>query len=247
MSRWKAASIHLSISIAVGLLVFALLFLVWFPQPYFNAAGGQHLILVLLGVDLVLGPMLTLILFKSGKNGMLFDLCMIGLMQSAALVYGMHVITQSRPVFVVAVVDRFNVITPADLDPSDLAEGTKPEFRSLSWTGPRIIAAQLPQSGEERTHLMFQGPGGKDVQNYPKYYVDYREEAQNLLMRAKPITSLRSAHPDAMPILDQWFADHLHTESEVVWMPVVTRNSGFTMLLDKRTGEVLDALPIYAW
>ncbi|HQX34612.1 MAG TPA: TfpX/TfpZ family type IV pilin accessory protein [Dokdonella sp.] len=247
MSRWKAASIHLSISIAVGLLVFALLFLVWFPQPYFNAAGGQHLILVLLGVDLVLGPMLTLILFKSGKNGMLFDLCMIGLMQSAALVYGMHVITESRPVFVVAVVDRFNVITPADLDPSDLAEGTKPEFRSLSWTGPKIIAAQLPQSGEERTHLMFQGPGGKDVQNYPKYYVDYHEEAQNLRMRAKPITSLRSAHPDAMPILDQWFADHLHTESEVVWMPVVTRNSGFTMLLDKRTGEVLDALPIYAW
>ncbi|MBK6375898.1 MAG: hypothetical protein IPF61_02750 [Xanthomonadales bacterium] len=247
MSRWKAASIHLSISIAVGLLVFALLFLVWFPQPYFNAAGGQHLILVLLGVDLVLGPMLTLILFKSGKNGMLFDLCMIGLMQSAALVYGMHVITESRPAFVVAAIDRFNVITPADLDPSDLAEGTKPEFRSLSWTGPKIIAAQLPQSGEERTHLMFQGPGGKDVQNYPKYYVDYHEEAQNLRMRAKPITSLRSAHPDAMPILDQWFADHLHTESEVVWMPVVTRNSGFTMLLDKRTGEVLDALPIYPW
>ena len=247
MSRWKAASIHLSISIAVGLLVFALLFLIWFPQPYFNAAGGQHLILVLLGVDLVLGPMLTLILFKSGKKGMLFDLCLIGIVQSAALVYGMHVITQSRPVFVVAVVDRFNVITPADLDPSDLAEGAKPEFRSLSWTGPRIIAARLPQDPDERTHLMFQGPGGKDVQNYPKYYVDYQEEAQNLLTRAKPIASLRSAHADVMPILDQWFADHQHKESEVVWVPVVTRNSSITMLLDKQTGEVLDALPIYPW
>ncbi len=115
MSRWKAASIHLSISIAVGLLVFALLFLVWFPQPYFDAAGGQHLILVLLGVDLVLGPLLTLILFKSGKKGMLFDLYLIGLVQSAALVYGMHVIVQARPAFIVAAIDRFNVVAANEL------------------------------------------------------------------------------------------------------------------------------------
>ena len=86
MSRWKAASIHLSISILVGLLVLALLFLVWYPEPYFEAAGGQHLIVVLLGVDLVLGPLMTLILFKSGKWGMRFDLWMIGIIQSAALV-----------------------------------------------------------------------------------------------------------------------------------------------------------------
>ncbi|MBL0165374.1 MAG: hypothetical protein IPP82_17470 [Xanthomonadales bacterium] len=68
MSRWKAASIHLSISVFVGLLVLALLFLVWYPQPYFNAAGGQALIIFLLGVDIVLGPLLTLVLFKSGKK-----------------------------------------------------------------------------------------------------------------------------------------------------------------------------------
>ncbi|HPG95297.1 MAG TPA: hypothetical protein PLR28_12145, partial [Dokdonella sp.] len=108
MSRWKAAAIHLSISITVGLLTLALLFLVWFPQPYFEAAGGEHLIIVLLCVDLVLGPLLTLILFKSGKKGMLFDLWMIGILQSAALVYGLYVIAEARPVFIVAAVDRFN-------------------------------------------------------------------------------------------------------------------------------------------
>jgi len=247
MSRWKAASIHLSISIAIGLLVFALLFFVWFPQPYFDAAGGQALIIILLGVDIVLGPMLTLLLFKSGKRGMLFDLWMIGIVQSAALVYGLYVIAESRPVFVVAVVDRFNVITPADIDPVDLAEGKKVEFRNLSWTGPKLIAAKLPPKGKELTDLMLQGPGGKDVQNYPKYYVDYSDEAQDLLTHAKTVAALRKSHPDSAPILDRWLATHARKEGEIAWVPVDARKSSLTMLLDAKTGEVLDTLPIYPW
>jgi hypothetical protein len=247
MSRWKAASIHLSISITIGLLVLALLFLVWYPQPYFDAAGGQHLIVVLLGVDLVLGPMLTLILFKSGKKGMLFDLWMIGIVQSTALAYGLYVIAESRPVFIVAAVDRFNVITAVDLEPADLANGSKPEFRSLSWTGPRLVGAQLPPRGKELTELMFQGPGGKDIQNYPKYYVEYAEVASSLLQRAKPLEKLRKAHREAAPILDDWLKNHQLGEDQVVWVPVMARKSSLSMLLDSRTGEVLGALPIYPW
>jgi len=247
MSRWKAAAIHLSISITVGLLTLALLFLVWFPQPYFEAAGGEHLIIVLLCVDLVLGPLLTLILFKSGKKGMLFDLWMIGILQSAALVYGLHVIAQARPVFIVGVVDRFNVVAAADLDPSDLALGSKPEFQTLSWTGPRLIAGKVPPAGKERTKLIFQGPLGKDVQDYPKYYVDYADEARHLLERAEPLAKLRQAQPDSSATLDPWLAENGRDEKSVVWVPIIARKSSLTMLLDAQSGEVLEALPIYPW
>lgn len=247
MSRWKAASIHLSISILVGLLVLALLFLVWYPEPYFEAAGGQHLIVVLLGVDLVLGPLMTLILFKSGKKGMLFDLWMIGIIQSAALVYGLHVIAESRPVFIVAAVDRFNVMAPADIEPEDLAAGKKPEFQSLSWTGPRLVGAQLPPVGRERTKLIFQGPGGKDVQNYPKYYVDYETVATGILGRAKPLSKLRAGNPQAGPLLEEWLQTNRREEHDVVWVPVMARKSSVTMLLDAHSGEPLDAIDIYPW
>ena len=247
MSRWKAAAIHLSISFLIGLLVLALLFLVWYPQPYFDAAGGQHLIIVLLGVDLVLGPLLTLILFTSGKKGMLFDLWMIGIFQTSALIYGLVVIAEARPVFIVAAVDRFDLVSAADIDPLDLAEGKEPRFRTLSWTGPRLIGAQLPPRGKERTELMFHGPGGKDVQHFPKYYVDYESAAQRLLEHAKPVAALRKAHPDAGPVLDQWLSESGRKESDVVWVPIVARKSSLTMLLEARTGAVLDALPIYPW
>jgi len=59
MSRWKAAAIHSSISIVVALAVGILLLGVWYPPPYFHAAGADQLILLLVGVDLVLGLLLT--------------------------------------------------------------------------------------------------------------------------------------------------------------------------------------------
>ena len=247
MSRWKAASIHLSISIAVGLLVFALLFLVWFPQPYFDAAGGQHLILVLLGVDLVLGPLLTLILFKSGKKGMLFDLYLIGLVQSAALVYGMHVIVQARPAFIVAAIDRFNVVAANELDPADLAKASRPEFRSISWTGPRLVAARLPTDPEKSLALMNSGLAGKDIEKFPEYYVPYAEEANGLLAHAKKIDGLRHSSPAAEVAVSAWLDKHHRDSDSVVWLPIVARQASSTMLLDAHSGEVLDALSINPW
>jgi hypothetical protein len=247
MSRWKAASIHLSISISVGLLVLALLFLVWYPQPYFDAAGGQQLVIILIGVDLVLGPMLTLVLFKSGKKGMLFDLCMIAVVQASALVYGLHVIAQARPVFIVAAVDRFNVVSANDLDPADLAKGKRPEFRSLSLTGPRLVAARLPTDVEKSNALVVSGLAGKDIEKLPEYYVPYDEEATSMLKRAKTADALRRSIPEAAPKFDAWLKSHDRTDADVAWLPIVARRASLTMLLDARTGKVLDAVPLDPW
>ena len=247
MSRWKAAAIHLSISVLVGLLVLALLFLVWYPQPYFSAAGGQALILILLGVDIVLGPMLTLILFKSGKKNLMFDLCLIALIQVSALVYGLYVIAQARPVFIVAAVDRFEVVSANALDPADLAKGKKAEYRQLSWTGPRLVAAKPPSDSAQRSDLLFSALAGKDIQAFPEYYVAYAEEATNLLKRAHPLPQLRQSKPHAEPLLARWLKIHQRDDSEVVWLPIAAKRASLTMLLDAKSGAVLDALPVDPW
>src|SRR5690606_27378733 len=126
MTRWKAALINLSISILIGLLILALVFFFWYPQPYFVAAGGRHLVVVLFAVNVVLGPLLTLIVFSSGKKGLKFDLCMIGAFQVSALIFGLVVIAEARPAFIVAVVDRFELVAANDLDRKDLADGQQP-------------------------------------------------------------------------------------------------------------------------
>lgn len=247
MSRWKAASIHLSISVFVGLLVLALLFLVWYPQPYFNAAGGQALIIILLGVDIVLGPLLTLVLFKSGKKNLALDLCLIATIQASALIYGLYVIAQARPVFIVAAVDRFEVVSANTLDAAELAKGSEPEFRQLSWSGPRLVAAKLPVDADKRSDLLFSSLAGKDIQAFPEFYVAYAEEAPNLLKRAHPLAGLRQSKPDCATLITNWLKKHQRDESDIVWLPITAKKAALTMLLDAKTGATLDALPIDPW
>ena len=86
---------------------------------------------------MALGPLLTLVVFKSGKRGMKFDLAVIGLVQLAALIYGAHIVFLARPAFIVFVKDRFEMVAVVDLDPAEVAKAKVPEFRSLSWTGDR--------------------------------------------------------------------------------------------------------------
>jgi len=247
MSRWKAAAIHVSISALIGLISATLIFFVWYPHPYSQAAGADQLVLLLLGVDVVLGPLLTLIVFRAGKWGMRFDLTVIAIAQACAFLYGTSVVVRARPAFIVANVDRFSLVTANDIEPADYAKAKRVEFASAPWTGPRIIGAQLPTDVHERNNLAFSGPGGKDIDVMPQYYVDYTTVARDLLQRAKPIDELVRAHPDARLPIDAWLRKRGYTATGIRWVPLTARRATLTMLLDANTGIALDALPITPW
>lgn len=246
MSRWKAAAIHLSISVMIGIAAAALIFGIWYPPPYSHAAGADHLVLVLLCVDAVLGPTLTLIVYRHGKKGMRFDLAVIAVLQACAFSYGMHVVTGSRPAFIVAAVDRFVMVAANELEAADLANGREPEFRSLSWTGPRIVYAERPTDRSEHNDLLFSGAGGKDLEKFPKYYVDYITHSASLLERAHSLDKVHDT-PAAHALVDAWLLKHPYPRADVVWVPLVARRDDMTMLLDRNSGEVLGALPIDPW
>jgi len=247
MSRWKAAAIHLSLSIVVAIAVGALLFGVWYPPPYFHAAGADVLVLLLVGVDVVLGPLMTLIVFKSGKKGLRFDLACIAIVQTIALVYGLSVTLRSRPVFLVAAVDRFMLISASDLDEVDLTQGSKPEFRTLSWTGPRLVGTRLPEPGEERNDILFSAVAGKDIEKYPRYYVDYAQAAPHLLEKAKPLDALTKLDSEAVTRLDTAVHASGKARDAIVWVPVVARKAVLVMLLDRAGGQPLNAVAINPW
>jgi hypothetical protein len=166
MSRWKAAGIHLSINAVIALLAAGLIYGIWYPHPYSQAAGAGTLVLLLLGVDLVLGPLLTLVVFKVGKKGLKFDLAAIAILQVCAFVYGLHVVAAARPAFIVGVIDRFVLVSANELDQADLDKATNPEFRSAPWTGPKLVGAQLPTDSKLRNDIVFSGAAGKTWRNF---------------------------------------------------------------------------------
>ena len=116
--RFAAAGIHLAISALIALAAAALVFGLWFPGLYRLMSGGQSLFVLVVSVDVVLGPLLTLAVFDRTRKSirhLRMDLLVIALLQTAALGYGLHTVMAVRPVALVFEVDRFRVVTAADV------------------------------------------------------------------------------------------------------------------------------------
>ena len=195
MNRWKAAAIHLSISLVVAALIVALLYFVWFPSPYFAAAGASGLILLLMGVDVCIGPLLTLLVVNRGKAPKLLrmDLTVIGVLQAIAFVYGLHVVIGARPVFIVAEVDRLVMVSADQLNDADLAKGDRAEFRRRSLTGPVLVGALPPKGGISADFALQVMATGKDIDQLPRYYLPYDQVIDAVLKHAMPLASLKHA------------------------------------------------------
>lgn len=246
MSRWKAAAIHSTISAAIALLIGLLLFGIWYPPPYFHAGGGDELVL-LIGVDLAIGPLLTLIVFRSGKRWLLFDLATIGVLQTIALVYCISVSLRSRPIFLVGEPDRFVLVAANEITDADLAQGHEPRFRLRSWTGPQLVAAVLPTDVGERNDLAFDALAGRDIDNQPKYYRDYAEARASLLKNAKPLGALLAVNPEYGPLIAKATSTSHRDSDDIVWIPLQARKADIVMLLDARSAQPLRALELDPW
>jgi hypothetical protein len=244
MSRWKASAIHLLLSAAIAGSVILFMLEVWYPWPLFEAAGGSRLVLVLVAVDVTLGPLITLIIFKAGKKGLRFDLTVIAAVQLAALAYGIHTLYLARPVYLAFTVDRFDLVTAKDLDPADLERVTRPEFKRPPLGRPRYIAAVLPSDPDERGKILNTSLQGKDLQMYPQHYAPYQQEAPNALRRAAALDVL--AKRDAQQV-DGYLKSSGRSAQSLRFLPLRAPHKDGAVLLDAASGEPLDILLIEPW
>jgi hypothetical protein len=244
MSRWRASGIHFLLSVAIAAAVLVFMLSVWYAWPLFEAAGGDRLVFILVGVDVTLGPLITLIIFKSGKKGLKFDLAVIATLQLAALVYGMHTVYLARPVYLVFTKDRFDLVSAKDLDPEDLEKVTRPEFKRLPLGRPRYIAAVPPSDREERQKLLMASLQGKDLQMHPQYYVPYEQEVPNALARAQPVGLILKRDPESV---QRALRSAGRSPESLKFLPLRGKLADGAVLLDAKTGAPLDIVLVDPW
>ena len=246
MSRWKASGIHFLLSVAVAVAVLAFMLLVWYPRPLFEAAGGDRLIFILVAVDVTLGPLITLIIFKAGKKGLKFDLAVIASLQVAALAYGMHTVYLARPVYLVFTKDRFDLVSARDLDPEDLQKASRPEFGNLPLGRPKYVAAVPPSDRDARQKLLWASlQQGKDLQMHPQYYVPYEQEVGNALKRAQPLERLLNRHSGDE--VRRHLSAAGRSQESVRFLPLRGKQADAAVLLDAKTGAPLDIVLVDPW
>lgn len=153
--RLKAAGIHLLVSVIIALCGLYLVFGIWHPDPLQKAVGVARIFLIMLGIDVVLGPLLTLIVASSKeKKTLKFDLSVIFIVQLAAYLYGMHSIAVSRPTYVAFDKIRFEIVQ-ADSVLRDSEKTILSEYQKNPWFSPQWVAVRPYKDFEEQNQRTF--------------------------------------------------------------------------------------------
>lgn len=244
MSRWKAAGIHLLISILIATVAIAAVILIMYPPPYTTSAGAGKLLMTLIGVDITLGPLITLIIYKHGKPGLKMDLAIIGSLQIAALVYGLYMIAESRPAYLAFAVDRFSLV-PANAISDEALSNAPPEYSRRPWRGPTLVAAVLPtDSAKSESVLMSALAGGADVDALPEFYQPYRNQREVALRRAKPLRELLEMDDARRVAVNGWLNDR--HEGDFRYLPL-KRRGGFSTVVLNPTGDPAGVIDTDPW
>ena len=230
--RLRAFGIHLLSSVIATALAAAAVFGAWYPSPYAGIAGGLHLFLLLVGVDMVLGPLLTFLVAsaKKSRSELRRDIAVIVAVQLLAFGYGLMTLAAARPVGLVFEVDRFRVVSAADVEADQLASAPA-GLDQLSWRGPRLIATRKPAVAGELLESMSLGISGIDLAMQPRYWVPYDTVRADVLAKARPVADLIQRFPEVESQVRAMAARDALALEQMKFLPATSRHREKVILL----------------
>ncbi len=235
--KFTAASIHLLISLFLAAICFLLIYFLWYPFPLVKATGVSGLFLMMLSIDLILGPAFTFIVYKKLKKTLKFDLCIIAIIQLSAMIYGVYSMYEGRPVWIAFAEDRFELIKANDIVDSDVKYDSNITNSNF---GPKYIFVDMKLAPTQKLDMMLEEAkyGISPVQKMEYYKpielasLELHERAQSLSILNKfndqhRINTVLSQYPQATA----W----LPLKASVVDMTVlVGQNSNVIKIVDLR-------------
>jgi hypothetical protein len=244
IKKTKASLLHLFISaLVVGIFASFALF-IWHPSPFLQISGLMSILLILVTVDLILGPLLTFIVYKPKKPSLRFDLAVIGTVQISALLYGMYTIHQGHPAYIAYTVDRFTLINIADVNPLD-AKHTA--LQASGWWKPIMVYSQPPTDPSEKERLIFEVLEGKpDIDARPEYYEPFDKFANKVMQKGLTPQQLSST-PESNQKLEVFIAKHGKTTNDYAYLPLVGKEKDVLWVWDKTTEQPVGTLDINPW
>lgn len=241
--RLKAAGIHLLISALVALIGIGLVFWVWHPNPLQKAVGVTHIFLMMLGIDVVLGPLLTLLVASSKeKKTLKFDLSVIAAVQLAAYLYGMHSIAVSRPVYIAFDKLRFEVVQ-ADSVVRATDKTILPEYQSNPLFVPQWVSVRpYKDAAEQNQRTMLEMQEGVSPSMMADLYQPLNDGWGGMLERKHGLDELKQYNPAEQVAKE--LAAYPQADS---YLPMKAPSVDMAVLLDSRQKQVLGIVDLRPW
>ena len=240
MNRFKAFAIHLAISFVIFLILLYFILVQWYPEPLFSNDGGWVVIQIIAGVDLVLGPLLTLIVYKAGKPGLKFDLSMIALVQILALTWGVWTTYNQRPAAIIYTIDFFTPVPAYQLKEQGL---DAKELKKYGNKGPILIYSDIPKDKEQEA-LIKAFKTGKSVYLLKEYYTKVSQKiSKELKNDSMNLESYVKDKPKLQKLYQQSLLSN-PTLKNVSYLALHSREGWVTAVFDLDTMTIVDTIDI---
>jgi len=245
MGKPKAFLVHLLVSAAIVGALLLLLVTRWYPMPYFVADGGWQGIRLVAAIDVVLGPLLTLVIYNRTKprRKLLFDYSVIAALQACAFTFGVWTVFSARTSVVVFTDGTFYTIGADearflhDPYPALLREATgRPAYAMVNMPAdPEARQALRRESMAERrplfSFLNLVGPFTPEkVLQLAEYGID--------------LHALLAEHPRQTAEVDRFLAEHGGTLDDYLFFPVKPRYQPVVLAFSRASGDLVDWLDL---
>jgi hypothetical protein len=243
--RLRASGIHLGISLCIAAAAALLVFTLWYPYPYRQISGGRELFLILVSVDVVLGPLITLTIFNRRKpvRELVMDLTLVGLIQLSALAYGLWTVAVARPVHLVFEFDRLRVVHAIEI-PEDMLGATPSGIVAKPWTGPTLLAVRPFRDAKESADATLAALEGAGLSARPDLWQSYAPARDRVIAAAHPVESLKRKYPAQAAVIDQVLQRAGRDAAHTLYLPMVSRAYSWTAFVDPQTADVVGFAPV---
>ncbi len=238
ITKLKATGVHLCISVLIFVYLTYKILYDWYPDPYFAVDGGWQGIRLVGAVDLVLGPLITFLIFDSRKKRreILFDLLTIAVIQLGALGYGVHATYSQRPVAVV-LIDEFMI---SAIEEHYADSWTSQEALSVySDEHPPIIFANLPMNHEALEKIQQVKIEQKIYEHAQVEYYQPRGSLGAAIAERQALFADRMVAYDDRGRFDDWLAQSGKDPGDVLIAPFSGRYGRIWLVFD-RDGRYFD-------
>jgi hypothetical protein len=127
-------------------------------------------------------------------------------------------------------VDLLRLVTVNQIDESLLAEAPA-NLRTLSWSGPRLMAAAKPTDPDEQLRTIELGLSGIPLAALPRYWRDYASYAEKAWQKSRPVSDLLAKYPQLRQEVAAIAAQAGQPPESLRFLPLMSRQSSWVSLV----------------
>lgn len=242
--RLKAFGLHLLASTTALSLILGSLYFGWYRWPAWVLTDVSHVVIVMVGVDVVLGPLLTFVIARRGKprRELTRDIAVIVAVQLCALIYGSASLWNGRPLYYAFSENVLQLVQAYDIDAHERALGRlqNPELAPHWYSLPRWIWAPLPEVAEERKKIVASAiSGGDDVISMPRYFKRWDQGLPALRKQLKRVDDVGYFQPAAKKKLKEQMQAAGLSPEQMNAMPLTGRGQPMLAVFDPAAAKIV--------